>query len=96
MSPQTIRNRCVSLLGLPDLPEDLSDLLVDSGSYLIAGHLFDLGDYPGLRKRKGEVAGELSKVLDADAALGLLDGYERYDASQPAGSLFVRRLGSAH
>ena len=55
----------------------------------IAGVLYDLGAYPGLRPGDGSVAGELVELADA-SVLRVLDDYEGYDPRDRAGSLFVR------
>jgi gamma-glutamylcyclotransferase (GGCT)/AIG2-like uncharacterized protein YtfP len=68
--------------GLPDLPEELTGMLADDGPCVIAGDLYDLGDYPGLC--------ELFRILDPQSAFPLLDKYERFDASAPQESLYIR------
>jgi len=81
--------------GLSDLPEELSDLLVDGGACEIKGTLYDLGDYPGLRPGKSTVVGELYKVSDRDKdnrAFRLMDEYERYHAANKRDSLYLRQL----
>jgi gamma-glutamylcyclotransferase (GGCT)/AIG2-like uncharacterized protein YtfP len=76
-------------LHLSDHPE-VQDELIDCGSCVIPGLLYDLGDYPGLRPGDGRVVGELYKLLDL-SALRVLDEYERYDALHPDKSLYIRR-----
>lgn len=50
--------------GLSDAPEGLEELLIDRGSCVISGKLYDLGDYPGLVPGDGNVNGELYEVRD--------------------------------
>lgn len=76
--------------GLPDLPSGLDEQLVDAGPCIIRGDLFDLGDYPGMKHGQGIITGELFQIQHPDA-FALLDKYERFDPSDPEGSLFVRR-----
>jgi gamma-glutamylcyclotransferase (GGCT)/AIG2-like uncharacterized protein YtfP len=80
-------------LGGADAP-DLAGKLVRIGPCRIPGYLIDLGDYPGLVRSMSpgdEVVGEIYRVQDK-AVFKLLDEFERYDAQDPAGSLYVRRL----
>jgi len=69
------------------------------GSGVARGQLFDLGVYPGAvfagagvaaAARCGEIAGEIYEVPDS-RTWGELDGYEGFEPSDPAASLFVRR-----
>lgn len=76
-------------LGLPDRPE-AGETLKDRGRCTIQGSLYDLGEYPGLRPGDGVVTGELFEIKDM-RILRDLDEYEKYDASDRAGSLYVRR-----
>lgn len=77
-------------LALPDLPDDVGQMLQRKGPCIIQGELYDLGDYPGLLDGDGTVVGELYTITDLKA-LRLLDTYERYDASDRAGSLYIRK-----
>ncbi len=61
------------------------------GRCRLRGVLIDLGAYPGLVAGEGTVTGELYEVA-VPALLGVLDRFEHYDPTDPAGSLFVRRL----
>jgi len=76
--------------GLPDLPEELTTMLVDEGACTIEGDLYDLGDYPGLLPGRGQVVGQLFRVTDSHGAFPLLDKYERFDPSAPDHSLYIR------
>jgi gamma-glutamylcyclotransferase (GGCT)/AIG2-like uncharacterized protein YtfP len=71
------------------------------GTGVVRGRLFDLGAYPGAvfavpgataeaAALCGEIAGEIYEVPDM-AIWRELDGYEGFEASDPAASLFVRR-----
>jgi len=77
--------------GLPDLPEELTTMLVDEGACTIEGDLYDLGDYPGLLPGRGQVVGQLFRVTDPRSIFPLLDKYERFDPSAPDRSLYIRR-----
>ena len=55
----------------------------------IEGHLYDLGDYPGLVPGPGVVIGELYGVLD-DHALAAMDAFEDFDSARPRNSLYLR------
>jgi len=62
----------------------------------ITGHLYDLGDYPGLiethlKQRKPSVRAELYEILDSDA-LYLLDGYEGFFPEVPDSSHYLRKM----
>ena len=69
-------------LGLPGVLELL-------GPRIVAGTLYDLGEYPGIVLGRGATWAELYRILDA-ALLGRLDAYEGFAAHDPQGSLFVR------
>ncbi len=75
---------------LPDEPGELAQLLTSEGPCLINGELYDMGDYPGLVAGDGHVVGELYRLSDLKA-LRLIDRFERYDAIDPEGSLYLRR-----
>ena len=61
------------------------------GPCKIPGHLYDLGDYPGLKEApEGAVAGECFRLCDP-TALCALDAYEDFRPADPDASLFVRR-----
>ncbi len=76
-------------LGLPDRPE-AGEALRDCGPCRIRGRLYDLGEYPGLRPGEDTVVGELFEVRDR-RIFRELDEYEKYDAQDRAGSLYIRR-----
>jgi gamma-glutamylcyclotransferase (GGCT)/AIG2-like uncharacterized protein YtfP len=59
----------------------------------VRGRLYDLGDYPGavLNKTGPIIFGEVFELPDNPSVLGKLDEYEGFDASNPKGSLFVRK-----
>lgn len=59
------------------------------GPGAIAGELYDLGDWPGLRPGQGRVVGELYAPQD-DAVLPLLDSFEGFDPEHPADSIYRR------
>lgn len=59
------------------------------GPCLIPGRLIDLGDYPGLLPGKGEVAGDLVRILDHRAGAPL-DAFEDFDPRRPERSAYVR------
>jgi gamma-glutamylcyclotransferase (GGCT)/AIG2-like uncharacterized protein YtfP len=61
------------------------------GPCTLQGQLFDLGEYPGLRKSTGLVVGEIHAVLDARAFIAL-DHFEGFDPTRPRESLYVREL----
>jgi gamma-glutamylcyclotransferase (GGCT)/AIG2-like uncharacterized protein YtfP len=64
--------------------------LIDRGPCTIAGTLYDLGEYPGLVRGDGHVAGELYELTEP-AVLAELDRYEEYDPLDEAKSMYVRR-----
>ena len=59
------------------------------GPGLIHAELYDLGAYPGIRKGRSEIMGEIYEI-DA-STLAQLDRIEGFDASTPTTSLFVRK-----
>jgi gamma-glutamylcyclotransferase (GGCT)/AIG2-like uncharacterized protein YtfP len=65
--------------------------LTPHGPATIRGHLYDLGEYPGvvLDPMAPPIPGHLFAVPDA-ATLAALDAYEDYRPASPAGSLFLR------
>lgn len=67
----------------------LGDQLRFAGPCLIAGELFDLGAYPGLRRGSGRVIGELYAIRGADV-LARLDEFEAFDPERPSQSLYLR------
>jgi gamma-glutamylcyclotransferase (GGCT)/AIG2-like uncharacterized protein YtfP len=75
--------------GLPDRP-DAGSALRDRGECKIRGDLYDLGEYPGLYPGSGTVVGELFEVTDVNVFRDL-DEYEKYDANDRDGSLYIRR-----
>lgn len=72
---------------------ELHNYLVDSelvSGGVVRGRLVALDGYPGLLDGDDEVQGEVYRLKDPDTALGIIDGVERFDKSDPVGSLFVR------
>ena len=69
--------------------------LTSIGSATIRGHLYDLGEYPGvvLDANGPLITGELFRVPD-DETLAALDAYEDFRPADPVGSLFLRRMAS--
>ncbi len=65
--------------------------LTPIGPATIRGHLYNLGDYPGmiLDDTAPTIPGELFTVPDADT-LAALDAYEDVRPSDPENSLFLR------
>lgn len=62
------------------------------GPCRVAGELFDLGPYPALRRSASgaaSVCGELHAILDP-SVLDVLDAFEGYAPSDPAGSDYLR------
>lgn len=85
-------------LGLPDAP-DIANDLAQRLPCRIPGQLFDTGHgYPGLVLGPGSVAGEVYEVkhhlprAPAQEVFRKLDRYERYDASDRPGSLYIRQV----
>ncbi len=77
--------------GQPGFDElKLANRVEHLGPAAVAGSLYDLGDYPGAVLRSaGVIVGELLRPLD-DAVLPLLDEFELFDPSDPAGSEYLR------
>lgn len=65
--------------------------LTNVGRCTLAGDLYDLGDYPGLVAGAGVTLGEVYRVEDP-TIFSDLDRFERFDAADRPGSLFLRRL----
>lgn len=61
----------------------------------IDGHLYDLGDYPGLVPGRGVVAGELYGIVD-DHALAIMDAFEDFDPDRPRASPYMRTWRRLH
>ena len=59
------------------------------GPCLCVGQLYDLGDYPGLRRGPGRVVAELYEVIDL-GAVETLDEFEGFDPRCPEESLYLR------
>lgn len=59
------------------------------GPCQIAGRIYDLGEYPGLRPGSGVVHGRLFECHNA-WVLGVLDDFEEYYPMDRSSSLFVR------
>jgi gamma-glutamylcyclotransferase (GGCT)/AIG2-like uncharacterized protein YtfP len=55
--------------------------------------LYDLGEYPGvvLDETGEKIPGKIFRLPEEPEVLKRLDEYEEFDASQPEGSLFVRK-----
>ena len=78
------------LRGLEAMQEiGVGDRLRFVGPCVIAGQLFDLGPYPGLRRGTGLVMGEIYALLDP-AALHVLDRFEGFEPARHRKSLFLR------
>jgi len=64
------------------------------GAGTVRGTLYDLGEYPGAvlgSAANRRVFGTVFRLPNDAAVLRKLDEYEGFDASDPDGSLFVRR-----
>lgn len=63
------------------------------GDGFVRGHLYDLGEYPGvvLDETGEEIPGKIFRLPEEPEVLKRLDEYEEFDAAQPEGSLFVRK-----
>ena len=76
--------------GLGALDEiGVGDRLRFVGPCVIEGQLFDLGEYPGLRRGTTRVVGEIHAVLDP-TALEELDRFEGFEPDRPQASLYLR------
>lgn len=62
-----------------------------AGTATTRGHLYDLGEYPGLTPGNDQVSGELYHLHDARRAWPALDRYEECDPTNPDAE-YVRRL----
>ncbi len=65
------------------------------GRGLIRGAMYDLGEYPGVKRigaRDGHVHGEVYEITDFDEVVPLLDEYEETDPVNPGKGLFRRHL----
>lgn len=60
-----------------------------AGPCILAGELFDLGAFPGMRYGNGRVVAELYALLDV-GAIRELDRFEDFEASRPRDSLYLR------
>lgn len=67
----------------------LGDRLRYVGPCVIAGELFDLGQYPGMRHGDGRVIAELYALLDV-GVIEELDEFEDYTPSRRRESLYLR------
>ncbi|XBQ16308.1 MAG: gamma-glutamylcyclotransferase family protein [Oceanicaulis sp.] len=67
----------------------LADAFLDRGPCVISGELWDLGAYPGLVARPGQVIGELFELVDA-SVLADLDAFEDYWPGEPERSRYER------
>ena len=84
--------------GIPDVDSALRDAGPSLGRGWIPGRLFDLGEYPGaVAPEDGagdedapKVWGRLMHLKDPAAFYSVIDRYEGFDASDTAGSEFVR------
>jgi gamma-glutamylcyclotransferase (GGCT)/AIG2-like uncharacterized protein YtfP len=63
------------------------------GDGFVRGHLYDLGEYPGivLDETGEKITGKIFRLPQEPEVLKRLDEYEEFDAAQPEGSLFVRK-----
>jgi pyruvate carboxylase len=60
----------------------------------MTGKLYDLGDYPGAVFSSNplhQIEGEVYRLDDPDAGIGILDQYEEFLPSRPDKSLFIRK-----
>jgi len=63
------------------------------GQAYVRGRLYDLGEYPGAildEASETKIAGELFELPPDSSVLAMLDSYEGYELTDPAGSLFIR------
>ncbi len=67
----------------------IGDRLRYAGPCVVAGELFDLGEYPGLRHGDGRVIAELYAILDIEV-LEALDEFEGFRPADPRRSLYLR------
>jgi gamma-glutamylcyclotransferase (GGCT)/AIG2-like uncharacterized protein YtfP len=67
----------------------IGDRLRFVGPCLVAGELFDLGRYPGMRHGDGRVVAELYALLDVRIVQNL-DEFEDYAPSRPRQSSYLR------
>jgi gamma-glutamylcyclotransferase (GGCT)/AIG2-like uncharacterized protein YtfP len=67
----------------------VSDRLRYVGPCICAGKLFDLGDYPGLRRGDARVVGELFALIEPQV-IDVLDEFEGFDPERPRESLYLR------
>ncbi len=65
------------------------------GRASVAGLLYSVGRYPGLKDGSGTVHGELYRFADIAVALEVLDEVEGYDPLDPAASEYVRVVRAA-
>jgi gamma-glutamylcyclotransferase (GGCT)/AIG2-like uncharacterized protein YtfP len=65
------------------------DRLRYAGPCVLAGELFDLGPYPGMRHGDGRVVAELYALLD-DGVIEDLDRFEDFEPSRPRDSIYLR------
>ncbi|MBU1156433.1 MAG: gamma-glutamylcyclotransferase [Proteobacteria bacterium] len=66
-------------------------MLAYRGWDAVAGQLFSLGRYPALTMGPGSVRGQVFEMLDP-AAMAVLDRFEDYRPTDPAGSEYLRKL----
>jgi gamma-glutamylcyclotransferase (GGCT)/AIG2-like uncharacterized protein YtfP len=69
------------------------DRLTTVGDGFVRGRLYDLGEYPGvvLDTRGEKIPGKIFRLPEEPEVLKRLDEYEECDATQPEGSLFLRK-----
>ena len=67
----------------------IADQLRFVGPCVIAGDLFDLGEYPGLRRGEHRVIGELYALLNPDI-IERLDDFEGFRPADVSSSLYLR------
>lgn len=64
------------------------------GPAYVPGRLYDFGDYPGAildQSAETSICGELVAMPPDQTLIDELDKYEEFDASNPEGSLFIRK-----
>jgi gamma-glutamylcyclotransferase (GGCT)/AIG2-like uncharacterized protein YtfP len=68
------------------------------GRASMPGSLYDLGDFPGAildANSSGRILGEVHELPNDAGVLAVLDQYEEFDPTDPAGSLFIRVRATA-
>lgn len=62
----------------------------------VRGELYDLGEYPGLRRGEGWVEGEVHRFSRIGEILKLMDEMEGYHPQAPEKGLYVREMVKAN